>query len=102
MLLLFIVLYYYSDIFILFYLFSGENNESKINTDPIIYLSFEIVKDFLIMTNMTNTLDVLRDECGLREDTLDRGNIINSTSIFIVYCIFPYFINLYNTSSKYV
>ena len=56
----------------------------------MIYLSFEIVKDFLIMTNMTNTLDVLRDECGLREDTLDRGNNkINTTSIFIVYCIFP-------------
>lgn len=51
----------------------GENNESKINPDPTVYLSFEIIKDFLIMTNMTNTLDVLRDECGLREDTLDRG-----------------------------
>ena len=70
---------YFSDIIIIYlfiYLFSGENNESKINTDPMVYLSFEIVKDFLIMTNMHNTLDVLRDECGLIEDTLDRGNII--------------------------
>jgi hypothetical protein len=61
--------------------FTGENNEPKINTDPVVYLGFEIVKDFLLMTNMTNTLDVLRDECGLQENALDRDMILHELGL---------------------
>ncbi len=56
--------------------------QGAVAADPLIYLSFEIVKEFLQMTNMKNALDVLRDECGLRDGAFDREGLLHELGMY--------------------